>query len=411
MEAVGLSEAGFVEPDSRLAFLEIAMLRMLILSFSCLAVQLVPFTIGKAHCQEPNVIDRVIADWAERQQRCHSLLCALEGTKTTVRGVFNGDTDLPASAKGDIPAADFSGELKIRWQIDFANNKVRKETKEHRFFSHLLQFAPTYQIALFDGKEIKVFAPRDKNTSDIYTPGKYQPDLWIQTPKHTVFVISAVDLPIFWHCGCLATGTVAPRPQKLRVQLNAEEFELIKTVTYQGRRHAVLKTNGGKHDMPHEYWVDLERKGAISLAVAYIGSSVFKRTKVIHRETPLGWLPDSWTSETFSFDVPGKLTSTESVQVKEFVVNGELLASTFELRPESGMIVRDVMQQKNYEVNQSGGLEEFPREGKDGPVGWSSMWIWLLIPLIVFLAFLTCKKYVFALGRQIARLTGKQGVS
>jgi hypothetical protein len=114
------------------------------------------------------LLDRIMTTLRKRQQSIHSAYVEVKGEGFVPRGTYS--EIYPDEVGPDVqPSDDYTYPEKISWLLDFDHNRVRKESKMETFVvqEQRRRFAPRHIVEIYDGKQIKVFDPKELNTGNI----------------------------------------------------------------------------------------------------------------------------------------------------------------------------------------------------------------------------------------------------
>ena len=206
------------------------------------------------------------------------------GTRTCLKGCF--DHMCRPSKGSHIPPADYPFATTHKWLLNFKKNWARKDYSGQMFFE-CKEWIPINRTTCFDGEEIRVFEPRDKNPNPLNPEA---PDLTIH--KSGFPVLSYVDGPVFFSHGIVKTLRQSPTLESLAPPLEADQFSHHGFGVLDGQKHAIGRTAARK-SLFHEYWVDLSRESAVSRAITYSSGQVFAQVDVQYQKIPWGWVPQA----------------------------------------------------------------------------------------------------------------------
>ena len=238
---------------------------------------------------------KVLGDWQARQRIAIAAEYKVKGTRTDLAGRF-----------GESPKEDHSGTMKIRWLFNFGHNWLRKEMSQEMFFDSLNVYAPTFKVEAYDGQQMALYEPREKNTSSYYTPIEGQPDLYRQSKDYMTSVLGFLDDPILLAHGLVTSNRVRPTPNHLIVNLNAADFAVYGKSNSGGIDCVIVRTRPDRYGSQGEYWVDPARSSAIVRYTRFRKDQPFAKFDIDYQETKSGWLPSHWVYTDYFFDASNK---------------------------------------------------------------------------------------------------------
>jgi hypothetical protein len=169
------------------------------------------------------------------------------------------------------------------------------------------------------------------------------------------------------------------------MKLEAKDFFVHGQGMHEGRPCLVVRT------FPHEtftetfyeeYWVDLERDGAIVRNSGYRNEKAFWDRQVTWQQTPHGWVPLRWTCT--AWNPGGRILNVSRMEVVDFEADPAVTGDDFRVAIEPGMRVKetaigktgkltdDVV--KEFRVRADGGWNEIVN-GVERPVrSWALYW-------------------------------------
>ncbi len=351
-----------------------------------ISLSLVPRASGQG---ADDVLATIIKDWRMRRQVAAAVEYEAEGSTLHPKGRFTKrhiDLGLlPEGSQQQIPETDHKGRKKVRWIFHFANNWIRKETFEDKFFAGPNIFSPCYQADLYDGQDYKVVEPREKNTSANYIPGKLQPDVYYAPKNKLGMAFSAFDLPILFGHGVIPSPGARLTPVQLLVPIKEDSFLVSGMATKGNTDCTILKARSG--NTVFEYWVDNNRQGAIVRCRQFVEDHIRVQVDTDFQNKESTWLPCSWSIRFYRLDEPGMLDTQDDVAVTITNLAPTINKEDFQFSASRGMIVREVENQKSYIVANSGALREVTNEAQLGETNAFWWYVTLVLSIVVFGTF------------------------
>jgi len=165
---------------------------------------------GSATLFADEVIKPIVDAWQSRADEVHTVRFKAEATVLIPKGALGpmigssadsltGPISYPIDEGSiDYPLEDETYEDSVEGLIDFQNNKLRISTHYHAFDAELHQFIPQFKVEYFNGNRTVETRPRAENTSEKYTPYKYETEAFIR-PQNEALGVQEI-LPIFFSC-------------------------------------------------------------------------------------------------------------------------------------------------------------------------------------------------------------------
>ena len=318
------------------------------------ATLIVVFAFASCACAEDDprpLVKRILADWKKRQDGLQSVSVEISGSQFWPKGSFDDDYIYQTEPKGKealaklghIPPMDERHPAQIKFLFQFDNNWARKERHSMVITHPEAIFVPEQRTHLFDGEQIRVYTPRESNTSSAYTPSKEQPDLWIQTDSFEAAFNGNEDNPVFWGCGIIWVS--ATRLKKLKFPIDERNYLFEGFGEIGGRRHVVLRSPNLQpgNEVRYEFWVDPDRGSTISRS-RYIQDGKLRFQIDADWDQHSGrWFPTKWA---YSSNIPGrqppKLETSFDYKVDRVVFNPRVERSDFDVKLKPNMVVYDV---------------------------------------------------------------------
>jgi hypothetical protein len=302
-------------------------------------------TVSAQQGGDDDVVKQVLAAWQKRRQAIKTVAYKVEGVETYVKGSMTENSpEAHPRLRKDFPPKDVSFPKRMAYAFEFSTGKVRKEQRDHILNISLGAFVPKTQYILFDGKTTKIHTPRAENTSELYTPSEAQPDLWVY-PTGTHFVLDQNDYPILFAHGYPHFYNRAIDPVgyfERPLQPSVLRFHQRGAI---GDRACVIVRSvqeAGKYGLFDEFWVDLERDGAILRWQAYSRGRVYIRHEIRYRQAERHWLPESWQFDLDALDDGrNQFTTGERMKVTAVQIAPGFSSSLLTVPLKQGMVVRD----------------------------------------------------------------------
>lgn len=340
------------------------------------------------------VLGQIFADWKARQESFASIYVEISGEDFHPKGRFDDDYRTDPDRKkslsrlGSVPPTDVRHPTNVKLLLEFDKNWARKEWKRMSIFHPSAKFAPQHTTYLSNGESIKVYEPRDQNTSSSYTPSKAQPDLWIQSTAFGGAFFANEDIPIFWGCGIVWISAV--NLKHLRFALEPRNYLFKGFAEIDGRRCVVLSSPNllPKSQARYEFWVDPDRNSAILRSQFILDGKVSHQTNVKWQELEGKWFPSSWRFDYFWNDKNGtRLDHSVNLRVDRVVFNQRVTAADFDVTLKPNMVVRDVPKDAHGVVG-SDGKSLLPLSTLDNDNEWRLWHIILLTMIALAVVFL-----------------------
>lgn len=282
------------------------------------------------------VLVKILNDWKARQKIADTMLYEVRGHVFVPRDSYPRLKE----SQGVTPIDHSEYDESIELLLDFRNNRARRIYEGEGLFGTTRSYFPLYEVNLFDGKQYFNYRPHDKNTSDRWTPVKYQPELNLNGPRQVGAFIESPDFLILFGHGSIHSHHSPVTPQKILWPPVASLFSKQERVEYNGRECVLLQTEPfifkGKYY--YELIVDPARGGAVLKWSYYWRGQLYSDVKIEHELTEHGWLPARWTS--ISYNKP-KPPITKTMYVKRRIFNPKIKDSDFKIETTPGMVVYD----------------------------------------------------------------------
>ncbi len=306
--------------------------------------------VGVSAQEDPHqLVKRILADWQQRQESLQSLGVEISGTQFWPKGLWDNDYSYrTAPGKetlarlGHIPPEDVRHSVKVKFVLHLDNNWARRERRGMVILHPEATFVPQHRTHLFDGEQIRVFTPRESNTSSAYTPSKEQPDLWIQGRSFAPAFSGNEDNPVFWGCGIVWVR--ATQLNKLKFPIDERNYLFEGFGEIDGRRQLVLRSPNlqAGNEVRYEFWVDPERGSTISRSRFIQDGKLRFQIDAEWGQLDRRWFPTRWT---YKSNTPGRGTETLEtsfdLKVDRVVFNPPVERSDFDVKLRPNMVVYD----------------------------------------------------------------------
>jgi hypothetical protein len=308
-----------------------------------------------------DIVARILADWKTRQDQIQSIQVELSGTHFHPRGQYDEDVRRAAGDEalrkiGHLPTDDVSYPLTTRYALHLDNNWARKDLDWMIMcIDEESEFQRRRTSHLFDGKQIRVYEPRQENTNSTYTPPKTQPELILQARGFKRAFFYGEDAPVLWGCGIVPIGAVDL--ERLRSVPDQHLFWFKGYGEIQGRRCLVLRTRNlsPKTEMAYEFWIDAEQGSSVVRSQKLISGEVDSQIDAEWKQVGQRWFPKHWRFSYYHLD-PDKsnLVYSFEMEVERVTFNPALERSFFEVKLKPGMVVQDVVQDSHGVIGADG---------------------------------------------------------
>src|SRR5262249_19375262 len=141
----------------------------------------------------------------------------------------------------------------------------------------------------------------------------------------------------------------------------------------QGRECTILRSLDGATN-PEEYWVDTHLQSAVVRWCRYSSAAVISgRIDIEYHPINGSWYPRVWTTTAYHRN-RDTIEWSEIMNVNAFALNPPLQLAEFQIEPQPGENLHDLIKNRLYRANQDGTLEEFHPGRSEGTI---SLWWWI----------------------------------
>jgi hypothetical protein len=274
---------------------------------------------------------KVLADWAANKKRFASVRYKLSGTldmKATMPGAS-------AAQRKDVigPAVQ---PVRAVVLLDITNKRFRIESSRPRpSLDDRTKWVFDDKVMAYNGKVLHEYIPRDRNERT-----EKDPDLsLVKGSLHLSQVWTSSYWPVLTAHGFVPTVHHPPHADRLPEGHDPDDFEVAGSGVISGRKCTILRTDpmGSLRD---EYWVDLDRGGAIVRQVYFNDKmNPWYRFDTEYQEVGGGWLPRRWT---LAKSMNHQVWEVEKVEVESVEVNPAITDEDFTIPITPGMVVQEV---------------------------------------------------------------------
>jgi len=294
---------------------------------------------------DADVVKQVLDAWQKRRKAIKAVMYKVEGVEIYGKGsMTEDDPRVHPRLRKNYPPEDVSLSTKTEYTFDFPSGKIRKERRNYILNVVLGEFCPRTSIELFDGKKATLYEPRTENTSDVYTPSAAQTELILYKGGIT-YMLQIDEYPMLFAHGfpTLYTKTVDVTGYFDR-PIESSLFRFHDRGTIGDRACVIVRTvpEVGQLGVFDEFWVDLERDGAVLRWQASLRGATCARHEVAYRQLGGHWLPQSWQFDYFPTENGRQIFCRgERMKVTDIQIDPPLSAETFTAPRKHGMVVSD----------------------------------------------------------------------
>ena len=299
--------------------------------------------------------------WRQRFERTRNAHYAVTGNRVFPKGMLNAAAHLQGNP-GDVPTGDHQAPVESRWLLDFEGNRLRSELRTEIFSERKKDFGPRWKVTVFDGSTVRVHDAAVSAKRADY--GEAQWEFAIH-PDSEQF-LEPFDCPVFFAHGVQAVFGVAAA-RLMNRPLHSEQYVLHDRGVAKGRDCVILRSSPAQATpRVDEYWVDLERDGAILRwrQLQNATGELFIEAEIDYQQTPHGWYPGGWHYAIYEGN--GNLLQANTVAVTEFAMNEALDKEAFSLEPRPGMFLADNVKGRLFYVASDGSVVNPPPRSAGG---------------------------------------------
>jgi outer membrane lipoprotein-sorting protein len=311
--------------------------------------------------------NQFVKEFRQRRHESQMIKYALVGDVVIPKG---SNTRLLAGVYENpplFPPEDYRFPMEIRTVVDLKGRRVRKEKRYHQLHADELRYHPHYIVTIFDGEQRRAYTPRDSNSSSDYSPPERQPTHTLATSGKQFF--SLYEFPVL-----LAHGILVDFDLDVRTLEDVFKLESLRPHGYgrhEGGSALVVRTEPTRERLGtfREYWIDLERQGAIVRWATYDSDKLTRQMDIKYINRGERWFPESWSATEYVF---GKVINTYRLRVTDFALNQPVDSAIFTVEQRPGEVV----------WAGDGGLRRVGGDGKtlvpvtQEPNAWSWGWLW-----------------------------------
>lgn len=350
------------------------------------------FGWASASAQAPDPqIEKVFADWKARQAKFKSIRYQVRGDVTKPKG---SAPDHRGAQSMKLPSTDLKAEFKFTVLFDFNKQRHRLEEEGTQFDIETSKPYPTYRIWVYDGKAIKQYRPRERNTHPTQGVKETDAELGIGEGYLGGAGWTMSYWPLFAGHGSVANYGVRILAGQPMVLPKIEFMRVQGRGGHRGRNCLVIQTEP-KDKSYEEWWIDLERESAVVRYVMFLNNKPYVVAEVEHEKTASGWMPKSWVF-TMQWTLSGMAQHLERMVVEKREIDPKVSDEDYQIAEKPGMRViryrypepspgnpQPASQSKTFRVQENGKLQEVSLEdGVETPVNRYSWWWLALIPAI-----------------------------
>ena len=296
---------------------------------------------------ETDAVKKVLEAWQKRRKAMKTVAYKVEGVDHYAKGSMTEDSpQAPPLLRKEYPPEDKSFPIRVEYMINFTEGKIRKERRFSILSVPLGGFRPKTSIQLFDGQKATLYEPRDENTSEVYTPVSSQPELRLYKNKGgRSFILMNEEYPIlFAHGVPPAYNTGIDVTGYFDKTLDPSLFRYHERGTIGDRGCIIIRTvpEVGRGGAFNEFWVDLERDGAVLRWQAYRQGTATTRHEISYHLVDRNWLPQSWHFDRFATQNGHQLfIRGQQMNVVDIKIDPSFSSATFTVPQKQGMVVSD----------------------------------------------------------------------
>lgn len=311
-------------------------------------------------------LQEVFDAWKKRQGRTKSVLYKLSGEALLPKGSFPDWKGVP---QPNVPPRDITFPIRRTLLLDFATGRSRDEMETQKYHPQTDKLYSEYYRRPFDGKEIKYYHPRERNTHPDEWKDPSQCELGIGSGYMGGAAYSQNLWPMLLGHGTVPWYHKVPLPGQLKVVPDIDTMYALGRAVHRGRTCQTFRTQA-KSESFEEWWVDTARDGAVMRYTSYLRTYPHMDLDIEYGQTAHGWLPKRWT---FTIRTPstGKLEYEERMRVDQLLLDPGVTDADFDIEIRPGMLVARVTTEtpapgkfatkgktRLYRAEKGGGLRE-----------------------------------------------------
>lgn len=296
-----------------------------------------PFLCQTANAQAIHpMITKSIGDWQKRFDRVRAVRYTIQGQhlipKHSLAGIL-GPTEV-------LPANEITCSIRRIMLLDLTGNRHRLEVDDEVYSYAKKATVRRKSTGVFDGRE---FRGVHEQIPPIPVPNSPpDPDATFATGNLKYAAFEGIHWPmLFGHGIVRILGGPEILPSALRQNYDPEMLVFHGQSVEEGRTCTVLRSRtikGGAVTFV-EIATDPGRDSAIVRYLETTNGKPFSNSTIRYRETPLGWLPASWTTSLFG---GGRLLFSEKLSVTNLELNPSVADSDFDIQLKPGMLLKKV---------------------------------------------------------------------
>ncbi len=296
---------------------------------------------GPALGQAPDQrLEKIFADWKKRQARTKSVRYQVSGNRVIAKGSFLDDDGRRTKI---MPPRDVTAVIQRTLIFDFVTGRYRWEIEDQDYDTDADKFHPKAETRVFDGKQIKMLRPRERNTHPMMGVRPGEPELGIATGYFGLAPVEVEFWPLFVGHGYVPTWDRGPTPGKFKVLPDKDMSYIHGQAVHEGRSCWVVRTRPqGSCENFDEYWVDAAVESAVVRQASFCLGKMQFEAAIAYQKTAHGWLPRRWTFTERNFN-DGTLIQVQRMDVRELSLDPPVGESSFAIDERPGMRVEEAV--------------------------------------------------------------------